>query len=169
MGSVIIKPAEKIPDWSYVFVTVCPSAVVPSPNSQLKVAPSPEFENSPDALKVISSPGHTVTWPSSLGAGETSLINPKISWQGSKQEIFADQPIVEAAALLKNSIVKQPESLVALINPGLWVAFPEYVVPVPELSGPSYIVKISAFSCVLKAVKSSSIFWPEFSGQIVIL
>ena len=30
------------------------------------------------------------------------------------------------------------------------MAFPEYVVPVPELSGPSYIVKISAFSCVLK-------------------
>jgi len=42
-------------------LTVKPSAVVPSPNSHAKVAPSLELENSPEAVNITSSPGQTVT------------------------------------------------------------------------------------------------------------
>ena len=101
-----------------------PCAELPLPKSQLYIAVEESEEKSALALKNIS-------WSTSTDKilpfkdGVDVIVGFVISWQGSKQEISADHPLVPAELLLKNSMVMQPDAFVAEMKPGLWVAFPE--------------------------------------------
>ena len=81
--SVIVKPTEKIPDSSKIWVTFWPVAEAPSPKSQVYVASAPEFEKVPDPKKSTCPPGQTNILPSVSGAGVVLSIDPVMSWQGS--------------------------------------------------------------------------------------